>query len=342
MASQMLRIFLTLITGTSLLACSGGPGTFVERIRIRAADSAYPPPVSANIADERLAARRLVDSGIDFELIKATRGMPTERGVEFGINEFQSSDGVAITRTGRLQASPEEARSALERLKAGSAKVLATAVMNGELGFIAATGPKSAMLAYTGNYYLYTITSPSVRHLIAFQITRKAEFNLASEPDGKEVSSNRSGHLALTNWKQFTKCGLSFFAPPEMEDQNLRGLDSCIARFTGPGMEISWDLGWYGTPAHSKDPEIENFVSEDVTIDGRSAQLATFSWRTDGGDLRYRSQLHAGNVFPERDKERSRKTSLVMTVAVKSEPDLAAARRVLLSVEFTGDKNNGN
>jgi hypothetical protein len=198
------------------------------------------------------------------------------------------------------------------------------------------------MLAYTGNYYLYTITSPSVRHLIAFQITRAAEFDFAAEPDGPEVSAIHSGHVVPANWKQFRKCGLSFFAPSEMKDQNLRGPDSCIARFTSLEMEISWDFGWYGSTTDHTDPEIENFFSENVQIDGRSAELATYSWRSDRGGLRYRAQLHVRNVFPERGEEQFKKTSLVMTVAVKSEPDLAAAKKVLLSVEFTGDENGSN
>src|SRR5262245_24973612 len=73
------------------------------------------------------------------------------------------------------------------------------------------------------------------------------------------------------DWKQFEKCGFTFFALKTLESDNRPGTDSCVGTFTDSNLIIHIDLGWYSGKSE-KDESTLNFKEQVLTIDGKKAQ----------------------------------------------------------------------
>lgn len=148
----------------------------VENIQETPPKAQFPAPLEADVERERIEGQKLADGGISFENTLSAHGPMTEKGVEFGSNEFKSSDGVLISRTGKLYHSSEELNRAFEKSKAKTDKIfLNSKNKKGEPRFDGASG-KGALVVYISGSYLYTVSCPSVRHLIAFEMKESAYF----------------------------------------------------------------------------------------------------------------------------------------------------------------------
>ncbi len=155
----------------------GNDKSAIEKISEEVAKADFPSPSEANFEQEKAAARNLFDGGISFKNTMSAHGMRTERGVSFGSNEFESSDYVKLTRYAKLYDSPEEVKRQFDSALNGASKIYEKgAVKNGEQRFVGATGEK-AEIVYTSGFYLYRVSSPSVRHLLAFEIKESASFD---------------------------------------------------------------------------------------------------------------------------------------------------------------------
>ncbi len=152
----------------------------VEKVFEKVTKANFPPPSEADFETEKAEAQKLFDWGITFENIKSAHGMRTEKGVSFGSNDFESSDGVKLLRYGKLYETPEELKQAFDNALKGAAKVFEKKNFeNGEKMFIGVAG-NSAFIVNTSGYYLYTVSSPSLRHLLAFEIKEAHYFSYKS------------------------------------------------------------------------------------------------------------------------------------------------------------------
>ena len=132
----------------------------------------FPSPMEAVLEEEKAEAKKLVSAGIIFKTTKSAHGMRNERGVTFGSNDFESSDGVALNRSGKQFDSPEEAKKQFDATLQNAPKVFEKGDVKGTLGeekrFIGVSGNQAIIVSISG-HYLYTVTSPSLRHLLAFE-----------------------------------------------------------------------------------------------------------------------------------------------------------------------------
>lgn len=168
------------------IACanSGAPGTgnsspkkdesAIEKVWKELTTANFPSPNEADFEQEKAEAKKLVASGIKFTVTMASHGMTKERGVTFGRNEIESSDGVKIIRYAKLYDTPEQVKAAFDESSQTASKIFEKSTLNSKLAgqtierFIGVSGGE-AVIVYTSGYYLYRVSSSSLRHLLAIE-----------------------------------------------------------------------------------------------------------------------------------------------------------------------------
>jgi hypothetical protein len=60
----------------------------------------------------------------------------------------------------------------------------------------------------------------------------------------------------------------TFRAPTDVQPVPVQGIDSLVGRYVSPGLEITFDYGWYSGPV-----DREGVTGRSVTVDGKSARL---------------------------------------------------------------------
>jgi hypothetical protein len=60
----------------------------------------------------------------------------------------------------------------------------------------------------------------------------------------------------------------TFKAPPDLQPEQVQGIDSFIGRYVSQSMTVSFDYGWYSDPM-----DREGFDRSSTTIDGRRAYI---------------------------------------------------------------------
>jgi hypothetical protein len=127
-------------------------------------------------------------------------------------------------------------------------------------------------------------------------------------------------------WKKVSLCQLHFLIPKNMKNQNVKGIDSCVADFKNSRMRLAIDYGSY-SGAYKNDGTTSDFKEEFTEIDGKKAQLVTFKDRRD-------RKFVAGLYVLIHEAQDGMKTSLNMSISVKSEEDLETARHIFQSLRF--------
>ena len=134
-------------------------------------------------------------------------------------------------------------------------------------------------------------------------------------------------------WTKISVCHLSFFAPPDMKDLDMRGADSCVAQYANNDIALYLDYGRYGSPPQRINSYLE-FKEQSVVIDGKNAQLATFvdASHSNSG-LKYLTGMYV--VVKESDGDVWPKTiSLMMSVRGNSQKDQEIAQRIFRTIHF--------
>lgn len=130
-------------------------------------------------------------------------------------------------------------------------------------------------------------------------------------------------------WKKISVCQLNFLIPKNLKNQNVKGIDSCVAEFKNGKMRIAIDYGLY-SGTFKNDSTTVDFKEEWREIDGKKAQLATFKYTR----ARDRRKFAAGLYVLIYEAQDGMKTSLNMTISVKDEKNLETAKQIFQSLRF--------
>ena len=79
-----------------------------------------------------------------------------------------------------------------------------------------------------------------------------------------------------STWKRIDACGATFYAPPDVREEKVQGIDSCVRRYRT--RDIVFDLDVYPAPApgHSRKSEYSDkrdFTLVKTKIDGQNAEM---------------------------------------------------------------------
>lgn len=174
-------------------------------------------------------------------------------------------------------------------------------------------------------FRLFLLTIISTQISCAETLSRNESSEKLSTPPETQTSK------IPPDWQKISVCKISFSAPKDLKNENLQGIDSCIASFKSDQMQITLDYGWYGGAA-KKDATKADFKEEAIEIDGRKAKLATFKNLESKTKLKFFANLYV--VVVEPNNENPMTTSLLMGIRVENEKDLATAKRVFQTIRF--------
>jgi hypothetical protein len=120
-------------------------------------------------------------------------------------------------------------------------------------------------------------------------------------------------------------CGFFFEAPPEMQQQPVTGIDSCVGQYQGAGMQLTYDYGGFSDPleGYSDSPE---YKEESATIDGFQAKVISLR-RDDDSERPYAVAVH----FPDIGKGG---VKLTMSIKCEGPAEMDDARLIVKSITF--------
>lgn len=128
-------------------------------------------------------------------------------------------------------------------------------------------------------------------------------------------------------WKKVTLCQINFFIPDKLKNQYAKGIDSCVGEFKTRKIRLAIDYGWHGG-AYIKDSLGAGFKVELAEIDGKKARIITYK------DAKNKRSFISGLYVLVNEAKDGVKTSLSMTIEVKSEKDIEIARQIFRSIRF--------
>jgi hypothetical protein len=137
-----------------------------------------------------------------------------------------------------------------------------------------------------------------------------------------------------SGWKRITACGAAFYVPPDVQEESVRGIDSCLKQYRGENMLIMLDVLGYITPStetrRDEYSEERDFTFRRTKVGGRRAEIIT-CYETDLSDkakgLNYSSVLWV----PQGWKDGG---NLTIWINTKSAKQRRTAMNIFQSVRF--------
>jgi hypothetical protein len=74
-----------------------------------------------------------------------------------------------------------------------------------------------------------------------------------------------------TGWAKINICHISFYAPPDLKDSGINGMDSCAKQFANNEIVLYLDYGIYGEPATARGSKLE-WKQESRSVGGRLSE----------------------------------------------------------------------
>jgi hypothetical protein len=123
---------------------------------------------------------------------------------------------------------------------------------------------------------------------------------LAGSPMGQTKS------IRSRSWKLISSCGVKFYAPPDIREEKVRGIDSCVRQYRSPNTLIELDAIMYSDPNGSRRDEYSDkrdFNLRKTKIDGQNAEIITCyetDLSADAKGLNYSAVLYVPRLPKER------------------------------------------
>lgn len=145
------------------------------------------------------------------------------------------------------------------------------------------------------------------------------------------VSKNHQNKLPK-NWKKVELNRISFYSPPNLIQQDVKGTDSSVWEYRGHDMILQIDLGRYSNNLQSYSEQSE--YSEELTeIDGKAAKICTFEvGKNSSLNNKQKCQHIAAVHFPEIDNDFN--TKLTFMVYCENADCRDIAKDIFYSIKF--------
>ena len=149
------------------------------------------------------------------------------------------------------------------------------------------------------------------------------------------VANAQNEKVAIPDsWKKIEACGITFYAPSDLMEDDYHGKDSCVRIYRSNDFILSLDVfGFGGGESSSRKDEYsdeKDFLFVKTKISGRKAEIITYyeteylkQWK----DLRYNSVL----FVPVIDKDG---TSLTMWTNSRTAKDREISKKIFATVHF--------
>ena len=137
------------------------------------------------------------------------------------------------------------------------------------------------------------------------------------------------------DWKKIEACGITFYAPPDLQQEKIRGIDSCVERYRSKNILLSLDvLGYIGKESDSRKDELfdeKDFQLVKTKIDGRKVEIITY-YEAENSE-QWKDLLYEATLFvPVIDKKVG--GNLTMWTNSRTAEDRETAKKIFATVRF--------
>lgn len=137
------------------------------------------------------------------------------------------------------------------------------------------------------------------------------------------------------NWKKIEACGITFYAPPDLQQETIRGIDSCVECYRSKNILLTLDvLGYIGKESDSRKDELsdeKDFQIVTTKIDGRKVEIITY-YETENKD-QWKNLLYRATLFvPVIDKKDG--GNLTIWTNSRTAKDRETAKKIFETVRF--------
>jgi hypothetical protein len=144
---------------------------------------------------------------------------------------------------------------------------------------------------------------------------------------------NRAYAEVPPGWKKVELSDFSFSMPPDMRDNEVKGIDSAVWQYRNGGMILTADYGMYSNSLESYKGQ-PGYGEEWFLIGGKRAKVCTFqldeSFMNTTEDREF--SFISAAYFPEVSEGAA--TKLSIWVSARGAGEQEAAKKILQSVEF--------
>jgi hypothetical protein len=134
------------------------------------------------------------------------------------------------------------------------------------------------------------------------------------------------------NWKKIDLDAFSFYAPPDLKNQNVHGIDSAVWEFRTSSMTLNIDYGMYSNDLKFYEDQPE-YQAKWYLIGGKSAKVATLRLSDEyAADHLHKDQKYVAAVyFPD---VASSGTKLTFWAECVDTTTQESAKKILQSIKF--------
>jgi hypothetical protein len=149
------------------------------------------------------------------------------------------------------------------------------------------------------------------------------------------VEAQNKKSVVPDGWKKLEACGITFYAPSDFEEENIRGKDSCVKSYRSKNILLTLDvLGYIGKESNSRKDELsdeKDFQIVKTKIDGRKAEIITY-YETENKE-QWKDLLYEATLFvPVIDKKDG--GNLTIWTNSRTAENRETAKKIFATVRF--------
>ncbi|HLM62086.1 MAG TPA: hypothetical protein VK308_14870 [Pyrinomonadaceae bacterium] len=135
-------------------------------------------------------------------------------------------------------------------------------------------------------------------------------------------------------WKKIEACGITFYAPADLKEEKVQGIDSCVRRYRSKNILLNLDvLGYLLKESASRESEYsdeKDFQIVKTKIDGRKAEII-MHYETENLE-QWKDLLYSATLFvPKMHKDGG---NLTIWTNNRNSKDRETAKKIFETVRF--------
>ncbi len=129
------------------------------------------------------------------------------------------------------------------------------------------------------------------------------------------------------DWRVFDAKEFKLKLPPGLKEEHVQGIDSYVLQFSGEGILLNSDYGWYSNALEASGRE-KNFEKKAGTVGGKAAVMVTYEEPDPKSERKFCAGIHFKDVTGDG------KVKLTIFANCKDAEGQAVAKRILETITF--------
>jgi hypothetical protein len=167
-----------------------------------------------------------------------------------------------------------------------------------------------------------------------FRLFSSLLFLIVAQTAAGLIQCQTQTRLATLGWAQTSACQIRFSVPKNFKNQHVKGIDSCFAEFRSSRSRLTIEAGsLFQSDNLGKTEMMSDFTVENVVIDGKNVQIATYKDTQDKSKRKFHAQFYV-TLCAAQPNCQERSVHLLMSAEGQSANEIEIAKQIFRSVRF--------